>query len=483
MIAETKPEENAIIQEQKNGEIRKITWKEFERTTNRLARMLQEQGVGPGDTVLVTFPNSIEHALVNFAIWKIGACYMPISPKTKPEELRQLKGLIAPIAAFSNLENLSISLRWSSTELQRACAKYSSGPLPDVLANPNMISASGGTTGKPKLIRQNMPVGHTNASLAAWFEVSGMRIGQRQLLAGPMYHGAPHATVLNCLYSGGTLVLPKSLCPDSLIDCIRRYRIQYMELVPTLMYRILKLQNLKKEDFATLDAVCHTGGACSEWLKRAWIELVGAEKLYEIYSMSEIIGICAIRGDEWLKHPGCIGKAKFGSSISIRDEKGKPLPPYEVGEIYMSPPANYFQTEYLNARPLKTVDGNFRSVGDMGYMDEEGYLYFSDRRSDMIVTGGENVFAAEVEAALLRNAHVLDAAVVGIPDPEWGRRIHAILETDGQITPGELKSFLSTYLQSYKIPKTYEFVKRVKRTTSGKIARAELLRESIEKGI
>ena len=470
MIAEAKPDEDAIIQENIDGDVRKISWRSFEETTNRLAWMLKEKGVGTGDTVLVTFPNSIEHALANFAIWKTGACYMPISPKTRPEELLQLKKLISPKAAFSNLEGLSIGIRWKSGDLPQTCAGYSCDPLPDILSNPNIITASGGTTGKPKLIRQNIPAGHTDGSLAAWLAVSGMRMGQRQLLAGPMYHGAPHATVLNCLFSGGTLVVPATMCPAALVDCIRRYHIQFTQLVPTLMYRILKLPDLKKEDFSSLEALCHTGGVCAAWLKRAWMDLLGPEKLYELY-----------RGDEWIRHPGSVGKAKFGSTISIRDEEGRVLPPYEIGEIYMSPPANLQYTEYINAEPLKTLDGTFRSVGDMGYVDEEGYLYFSDRRCDMIVTGGENVFAAEVEGALLRNGHVLDAAVVGIPDPEWGRRVHAILETDGKVTAKELKEFLIPYLEPYKIPKTYQFVRRLKRTANGKIARAELLRECIEK--
>jgi len=202
-----------------------------------------------------------------------------------------------------------------------------------------------------------------------------------------------------------------------------------------------------------------------------------------MYSMTEVIGMCAIRGDEWLRHPGSVGLPQYGSKISIRDCDGKELGPYEVGNIYMSPPAGFFYTEYINERPLNTLDDNFRSVGDMGYVDSEGYLYFADRRSDMIVTGGENVFAAEVENAMLRDPHVLDAVVVGIPDAEWGRRLHAVLETDGQIDAAELKSFLKQFLLPYKIPKTYEFVKRIKRKENGKIARDEVLNDCIARGV
>ena len=278
-------------------------------------------------------------------------------------------------------------------------------------------------------------------------------------------------------------MLPQSLCPDFLTECIEKYGIEFIQTVPTLMYRILKMPGLKKETFSRLEALCHTGGVCSEWLKRAWLKLISPEKLYEMYSMTEVIGMCAIRGDEWLQHPGSVGKAKYGSEISIRDAEGHELAPFEIGNIYMSPPAGHFYTEYINEKPLNIEGDNFRSVGDMGYVDNEGYLYFADRRCDMIVSGGENVFSAEVGNAMLRNRHVLDAVVVGIPDQEWGRRIHAVLETDGEIDVPALKGFLKQYLVPYKIPKSFEFVKRIPRLDNGKIAREAILKDCIERGI
>lgn len=482
-ISSAKPDEPAVIQVHSDGSDDRISWSELDGLTNQIAWMLMDEGIGPGSTVLVSYPNSIEHVAANLAIWKTGACYMPASCRTPPEDLEELMELLSPAAAFTDIEVTRPLLKCGIADLREHCSAYPKDAPPDTLSNPNIINASGGSTGKPKLIKQNIPCGHNGASIEAWFKISGMRFDQTQLVAGPLFHGAPHIAAMNGLFSGGTLVLPSSLCPEYLLKCIAKYHVRFIQMVPTLMHRILKMPGLDKTAFAGLDALCHTGGVCSEWLKRAWLEIIPPENLYEIYSMTEVIGLCAIRGDEWLEHPASVGKPQYGSKISIRDCDGAELGPYEVGNIYMSPPGGLFYTEYINEKPLTAIGDSFRSVGDMGYVDEEGYLYFADRRSDMIVTGGENVFVAEVENALLRDPHVLDAVAVGIPDPEWGRRIHAVLETDGSVTPEELKAFLKHYLLPYKIPKTYEFVSRIKRKDSGKVARDEILKDCIARGV
>lgn len=481
-VAEEKPDEPAIIYVDAEHEER-MTWRELHLASNRVANYLLSLGAGHGTSVIITYPNSIEHLVAAFGVWKSGACYVPLSCRTTKTELEQLDALLSCRIAFTDIPTPEGVITTGFSELYKTAAAYSDEMPPDTLTNPNIITASGGSTGKPKLIRQNIPCGHSDLSLSSWFEVSGMNFGQIQLMCGPLFHGAPHIVAFNGLYSGNTLVIPSTLCPDNLVSLIKRYRISYMQLVPTLMHRLIKLPGVKKEDFATLEALCHTGGVCSEWLKRAWLQILPPERVYEMYSMTEVIGMCAIRGDEWLKHPGSVGKPKYGGKISIHGPDGRELPPREVGEIFMSPPEGFFYTEYINADPLKVSQGGFRSVGDMGYVDEDGYLYFADRRIDMIVTGGENVFAAEVEDAILRHANVLDAVVVGIPDVEWGRRLHAVIESDAPIDPAELKSFLKQYLLPYKIPKSFEFVKRIKRKDSGKIEREAILQDCIARGV
>ena len=252
-------------------------------------------------------------------------------------------------------------------------------------------------------------------------------------------------------------------------------------MVPTLMQRIIRLPDFRKEDLASLKAMSHTGGICSRDLKLQWLEIIPPERLYEIYSMTECIGMTYIRGDDWLKHEGSVGKME-GGYISIRDEDGHELPNGEIGEIYMSWGDWDLDVHYKNVPELESDSRGFKSVGDMGWLDKEGYLYFADRRSDMIVTGGENVFAAEVEAVLKKHKKVADAVVVGLPDKEWGHRIHAIVESPEAVTGKELIKFALDYLPPYKIPKSFEFVDAIPRNESGKVVRSKLIEESLEKG-
>lgn len=188
----------------------------------------------------------------------------------------------------------------------------------------------------------------------------------------------------------------------------------------------------------------------------------------------------AIRGDEWLTHVGSVGRMPFGE-IAIRDEDGNNLPAGETGEIFMSWGTNMPKVEYKNVTPLACDERGFRSVGDIGYVDEEGYLYFKDRRSDMIVTGGENVFAAEIETVLKKHKKVTDAIVVGLPDKEWGRRIHAFVETAESVDDKTLIKFALNYLPPYKIPKSFEYLDCIPRNESGKVIRSQMVDDYLEK--
>ena len=281
-VAEAKPDEPAVIRIHSDGSEERISWSELDKLTNQMAWMLMDKGVRPDSTVLVSYPNSIEHICANYAIWKTGACYMPVSCRTSAEELLELQTLLSPAAALTDIDVDEKVFKCGMDELREACSGYPEDMTPDVISNPNIINASGGSTGKPKLIRQKIPCGHSDGSLKSWFDVSGMDFDQIQLLAGPLFHGAPHIAAMNGLFTGGTLILPPSLCPDILVECVEKYKVQFIQTVPTLMHRIIKMAGLKKESFASLQALCHTGGVCSEWLKRAWLEILPPEKIYEI---------------------------------------------------------------------------------------------------------------------------------------------------------------------------------------------------------
>ena len=480
-IAKVKADQPAIIYVSPEKKESVMTWRELESLSSRIGRYLLEQGVGPGKSVVVALPNIPTHVALAFGIWKAGGCYVPVSNRVPQKNMLEICECVSPSLVVTNRKKPAGYTGLSTAELKELCASFSSEMPPDVLAIPNIANCSGGTTGKTKVIQRNMPAGESDEGLRFYFSISGMGFEERQLLAGPLFHGAPLTAAVNGLYSGNTLVMPATFEADNIVRLIKKYQIEYVQMVPTLMQRIVKLPDFNKEDLASLKALCHTGGICSKDLKEQWLEIMSPEKLYEIYSMTECIGMTAIRGDEWLKHCGSVGRMA-GGEISIRGEDGSELPAGEIGEIFMNWGENSPKVIYKNVPQIQADEKGFKSVGDMGYLDEDGYLYFADRRSDMIVTGGENVFAAEVEAVLKKHRKVVEAVVVGLPDKEWGHRIHALVEAREPVNSKELIKFALDYLPPYKIPKSFEFLEEIPRNESGKFVRSKLIEESLKKG-
>ena len=222
-----------------------------------------------------------------------------------------------------------------------------------------------------------------------------------------------------------------------------------------------------------------TAAPCPQWLKRRWMELTAPEKLVESFGASEANGSCRIRGDEWLKHPGSVGRP-VNAELKILDENMREMPQGEVGEIFFRPNVHPEPTyRYIGSPPAKTTPDGFISVGDMGHVDPDGYLFLSDRRVDLIIRGGANIYPAEVEAALSEHPDVADVAVVGIPHDELGKSVHAIVEPRPGTTPDEaaLRAWMRERLTAYKMPESYEFMPALPRDPSGKIRRSQLARE------
>jgi bile acid-coenzyme A ligase len=216
-----------------------------------------------------------------------------------------------------------------------------------------------------------------------------------------------------------------------------------------------------------------------DWVARAWFELIGPEKFFIAYGGSEKIGQTMATGVEWLAHPGTVGKAVL-CELKILDADGRELPAGETGEIFMKSAIAPKTFEYFGAAPPKTTADGFATFGDMGWVDSDGYLYIADRRVDLIKTGGVNVFPAEVETAITAHPAVSDVVVVGLPDPEWGRRVHAIVESADPAHPpreAELREWCKSRLSPHKVPKTFEFVDRIPRTAAGKVNRGALTAE------
>lgn len=479
-IARIKPEEPAVVYISPENKESVMTWRSLEIFSNRIAWYLLEQGIKPGKSVVVALPNIPTHIALAFGIWKAGGCYVPVSNRVPRKNLLEICKCVDASIVVTNRWKPDNYHSLSSSELHSICDDYPADMPPDILAIPNMANCSGGSTGTTKVIQQNMPAGESDEGLKAWFSVSGMRFEMKQILAGPLFHGAPHSAAFNGLYCGNTLYMPSCFDAAAIVSLIKKYQIEYVQMVPTLMQRIIRLPDFNPADLDSLEVLCHTGGVCSADLKRKWFDILPPKKIYEIYAMTECIGMTSIRGDEWLTHPGSVGKIHCGD-IAIRNEEGNDLPIGETGEIFMSWGTNVPNVEYKNTAPLESDEKGFRSVGDIGYVDDEGYLYFIDRRSDMIVTGGENVFAAEIETVLKKHKLVNDAVVVGIPDSEWGHRILAFVESSEPVSDKTLIKFALNYLPPYKIPKSFEHVEQIPRNESGKLVRTQIVEDYLKK--
>jgi bile acid-coenzyme A ligase len=251
-------------------------------------------------------------------------------------------------------------------------------------------------------------------------------------------------------------------------------------VVPTMMKRIWRLPEHVREayDLTSLRVVWHLAEPCPEWLKQSWIDWLGAERIYELYAGTESQTATIITGPEWLAHRGSVGRPLPGT-IMITDAEGNELPPGEEGEVWMRNPRDTPTYRYVGAT-ARTRDGGWESLGDMGRLDDDGYLYLGDRAADMILSGGANIYPAEIEAALQEHDGIRSCAVIGLPDDDKGNVVHAILEADeSAIDQDELRAFLAERLVAYKIPRTFEFVDTPLRDDAGKVRRSALRSERL----
>jgi len=304
-------------------------------------------------------------------------------------------------------------------------------------------------------------------------------------VAGPLYHNMPFATSHSAMVQGNSVAGLSRFDPEALLALIADNRAQWVTLVPTMMNRIARLPGEVRDryDLSTLETVWHTAAPIHASLKQFWIDWLGPDRIWEIYGGTEGFGTTQISGGEWLAHRGSVGRPVHGELL-IRNEDGTPLAPGEVGEIYMrrtGAGGKGLSYRYVGADSRRLPDG-FESFGDYGWVDEEGYLYIADRRTDMIVSGGHNIYPAEVEAALLENPEVAEAIVIGLPDEDMGARIHAIIRLDPAARPVDGRGLLeavSDRLVRWKLPRTIEFVTEPLRDEAGKVRRSRLRQERL----
>ena len=454
-----------------DGTERTVGWRELDRRSNQLARVFLARGLELGQPVAICLKNSIEHLLAAFAGWKIGAVVVPIRWDLPDWERDRLLGALRP----------GLVVDAAGAAMFEESASEPDDPLPDALAPNGWGVCSSGSTGTPKIIMQVAPALYdgttaTTSSVVTWF--GPMDPEQRVLCPAPIYH-TNGFTVFRVLLHGDPVVLMEKFKAKPALDAIERHHITGFIAATPMLQRMAQVEDIGNRDLSSLRWVQQGAAMLPHWLAHRWIDLVGAEHFYMSYGSSEQIGLVVCRGDEWLGHPGTLGRGMNETEIRILGPDGDLLPPGEVGAIFMRSPTGP-QAMYVgdDVAPMEATADGFHSVGDLGWLDEDGYLYMADRRVDLIVTGAANVFPAEVEAAVSEHPGIADVVIIGLRDPEWGRRVHAIVQpADPSLDAESVIAYARERLAPYKVPKSVEFVEEIPRTEATKFNRAALVAE------
>ena len=452
-----------------------LTRSELDRASNRLARAYAALGVSHGDMVTIGLANGPEWFVSCMAVWKIGAVPNPISRSLPPVERDAIIQRAEP----------TLLVGYPSGEIAGRCSVpvgftapdgTSEDPLPDVTSPIERALASGGSTGLPKLICTQSPAEYDPSVVMSMFTAKSCA-----LVPGPLYHGIPYASAWRSLLGGAKVVVMPRFDASSCLSLIERHQVDSICFVPTMMLRISRLPEEERSarDISSLQVVLTSGAPCPAWLMKAWIDWLGPDVMNESFGSTERIGGTIITGREWLEHPGSVGRPAGGSRIRIVDpETGIECPTGVMGEIYMLPPGGPGTTyEYVGAEAQADAEG-WESVGDMGYLDQDGYLYLGDRRLDMILSLGRNIYPAEIEGVLDSHPNVRSSAVIGLPDEDLGQSIHAIVQAD-HVTAVELAEHVRKHLVGYKVPRTIELVDYPLRNDSGKVSRSTLRAERL----
>ena len=454
---------------------RTLTRGELESSTNRLARAYAELGVRQGDYVTIALPNSIEWVSAVVATWKLGAIPQPLSSRLPDTEYGHLLDLRerALLVGRPDPRGMVPSV---PGDFEPAPA-VSDAALPEAVSPALKSMASGGSTGRPKLIEAGVNGRFAGDVVAA---MMGNRASDTQLVSVPLSHNTGFTSATTALATGQHLVLMSRFDPQEFLQLITDYRVNYLATVPTIMQRLLPVYRADPDsyDLSSVTRWWHLAAPCPPTVKEAWIDILGPEVVWELYGGTELQALTFISGTEWLTHRGSVGRVVTGE-MRVLDENGAQCPPGVVGEIYMRPKPGSKPTYRYIGSTARQHDG-WDSLGDLGWFDDEGYLYLADRRVDMFTVGGRNVYPAEIENALAEHPAVLSCLVVGVPHTDLGQVPHALVHAsaDHDLDEAGVAAFVAERLADYKVPRSVEFVDTPLRDDAGK-ARRTAVREEV----
>jgi bile acid-coenzyme A ligase len=463
-FAELRPDEVVLIDHESE-----MTRAELESRTNRLARAFAELGVKAGDFVTIGLPNGIPFVEALLATWKLGATPQPVSFRLPAREL----AAIVAVAGSTLVVGLDTDGGVPSIPVgYEPDPSLSDEPLPVVVSPSWKAPTSGGSTGTPKIIVSTGPA--VVDVLIPLMPLLKMPQGGVKLTTTPLSHNIGVMFTTAPLITGGRIVIAPRFDATATLELIERHRVDWTCLVPTMLHRIAKLPEEVRggADLSSIVAIATGGAMAPQWLKEFWVAWLGGPRMVEFYSSTETQAIVIADGDDWMAHPGTVGRVVIGE-LEVRDPDGGLLPDGETGELWMrrgagAPPAY----EYRGANAQSDAEG-WETVGDMG-RSEDGWLYLADRKADMTVVGGFNVYPAEIEGALEEHPAVLSSCVFGIPDDEYGNRLHAIVQLSEDVSDEALIAHLKERLVPFKVPRSFERVDGPVRDDAGKVRRSAL---------
>ena len=502
-VADLDPDRIALRFHPARGPVRSWTYGELEARANRAARLFADAGLAPGDGLAVLVGNRPDVFVLFWAAMRLGLYFTPVSIHLKAEEVRWIltasraKALVVADELADRLPADDLpAARWllggsapGWTGFESACAPFPDR-LPEGACEGAPLLFSSGTTGRPKGVinmRPGRPLGETSDLARRRMALHGIDADTVYLSTAPLYHSAPLRYCEMVLRNGGRAVVMERFDAEQALALIEQERVTHSQWVPTMFVRLLRLppEVRERHDLSSHRVAVHAAAPCPVGVKRQMLDWWGPI-VHEYYSATEANGQTVIGPEEWLAHPGSVGRPLMGE-VRIRDEQGRDLPAGETGLVYMSGGARF---EYLDD-PEKTAaayaEDGFSTLGDIGHLDADGYLYLTDRRDFTIITGGVNVYPQEVEDVLLELPEVVDAAVFGLPDEEFGERVHAAIElvadaTAADATADRLIEHCRARLAHLKCPRSVEFHDRLPRLPTGKLAKGDLRAASIAAG-
>jgi fatty-acyl-CoA synthase len=502
--ARTRPDALAMVVAD-TGET--LTYRALDEGSNRFAQLLRSLGLQPGDRIALMMRNSPDFPVVYWGATRCGVFITLLSTHLKPAEAAYILGdsgsqaLVlsaslgeTPRALAAERDERIPGVRHvfyaddepiaGALSLDAALAPLPPTPVADEISGFHMIYSSG-TTGRPKGIVLPFtpgPIDEFNAlegGMPRYHEMDPLVYFN----AGPLYHGAPLSCMIVAQRLGGTFVTQRKFNAEGVLAAIAEHQVTAAQFVPTMFVRMLALpdETRAKYDHSSLQIVMHAAAPCPVEIKRRMIEWWGPI-IFEYYGSTEGVGATAITSEEWLRKPGSVGRSSLGP-IHICDEDGNELPPNESGTIWFEAlpgrGINYLNDAAKTRGATHPRHPNWFAVGDIGRLDEDGYLFLTDRKDFMIISGGVNIYPQAIEDCLIVHPKVLDAAVIGVANPEYGEEVRAIVQPKDWADAGpeleaELREWCRARISAVTAPRSYEFVEELPRIPSGKLAKHEL---------